>query len=47
MNMENYKRLHKAVEIPSQLTGCTFKELLEKMFDEIIRLEREATCGVN
>ena len=47
MNLEDYKRLHEAMEVPSQGTGSPFRDLLEKMFDEIVRLERESTRGVS
>ena len=47
MNLEDYKRLHEALEIPSQGTGSPFRELLEKMFEVVIRLEREAVLGMN
>ena len=46
MNLEDYKRLHEALEIPSQGTGSPYRELLEKMFEVIIRLEREAVLGM-
>lgn len=42
MNMVDYKRLHEAMEISSPRTGSSFWNLLEKMFDEIVRLEQEA-----
>ena len=45
MNLEDYKQLHEALEIPSQGTGSPYRELLEKMFDEIVQLERVATRG--
>lgn len=32
MNLESYKRLHKAMEIPPQGTGSPFRDLLERMF---------------
>ena len=41
MKLEDHKRLHEAMEIPSQGTGSPFRDLLEKMFDEIVRLVRE------
>ena len=47
MNLEDYKRLNETMEIPSQGTGSSFRELLEKMFKVIIRLEREAVLGMN
>ena len=47
MKLEDYKRLHESMEIPSQGTGSPFIDMFEKMFDEIVRLEREATRGVN
>ena len=47
MNLEDYKRLHEAMEVTSQGTGSPFRDLLEKMFNEIVRLERESTRGVN
>ena len=47
MNLEDYKRLHEALEIPSQETGSPYRELLEKMFEVVIRLEREALLGMN
>ena len=47
MNLEDYKRLHEALEIPSQGTGSPYREMLEKMFKVIIRLEREAVLGMN
>ena len=43
MIIEEYKRLHVAMEIPSQDSGI----FIEKMFDEIVRLERKATRRVN
>ena len=46
MNLEDYKRFHKALEIPSQGTGSPYRELLEKMFEVVIRLEREAVPGM-
>ena len=46
MNVEDNKRLHEAIEIPSQGTGYLFWDELEKMFDEIVRLVREATRSV-
>ena len=47
MNLEDYKRLHEALEIPSQGTDSPYRELLEKMFKVVIRLEREAVLGKN
>ena len=47
MNLEDYKRLHEALEIPSQGTDSPYRELLEKMFEVVIRLEREAVLGMN
>ena len=47
MNLENCKRLHEALEIPSQGTGSPYRELLEKMLEVVIRLEREAVLGMN
>ena len=47
MKREEYKRLHEVMEVLSQGTGSPFRGLLKKMFDEIVRLEREATRGVN
>ena len=47
MNLEDYNRLHEALEIPSQGTGSSFRELIEKMFEVVIRLEREAVLGMN
>ena len=47
MNIEDYKQLHEALEIPFQGTGNLFREPLEKSFNEIVRLEREATRGKN
>ena len=47
MNLEDYKRLHEALEIPSQGTGSPYRELLEKMLEVVIRLEREAVLGMN
>ena len=41
MNLEDYKRLHEAMEIASQGTGSPCRELLEKMFEVIIQLECE------
>ena len=47
MNLEDCEWLYEAVEIPSQRTGSPFKELLEKMFEVMIRLERKAVLGIN
>ena len=47
MNLEDFKRLHEAMEVPSQGMGSPFRDLLEKMFNEIVRLERESTRGVS
>ena len=47
MNIEDYKRLHEAMEIPSQGTGSPYRELLEKMFKVVIRLERQANPEMN
>ena len=47
MNTEDYKRLHEALEIPSQGTGSPYREMLEKMFEVDIRLEREAVLEMN
>ena len=47
MNLEDYKRLHEAMEIPSQGTGSPYRELLEKMFEVVIRLERETVLVMN
>ena len=41
MNIDDYKRLHEAIGIPSQGTGSPFSDPLAKMFDEIVRLECE------
>ena len=47
MNLEDSKRLHEALVIPSQGTGSPFRELLEKMFEVVIRLDRESVLGMN
>ena len=47
MNIEVYGQLHEPMEIPSQGTGSSFRELLKKMFEVVFRLIREATRGVN
>lgn len=47
MNIVDYKRLHGAMEIPNQETGSPLRESLEKMLDEIVRLERQRSSGVN
>ena len=47
MKLEDYIRLHESMEIPSQGVVSPFMNLLKNMFNEIVRLEREATRGVN
>ena len=47
MNIEDYKQLHDALEITSQGTGYPFRKLLEKSFNEVVRLECEVTRGEN
>lgn len=47
MKLEDFKRLHEAMEIPSHGTGPPFMDLLENMFDEIVRLERGATRSLS
>ena len=47
MKLDDHKRLHEAMEIPSKITGSPFKYLLEKMFNVIERLKRETTREVN
>ena len=47
MNIEGYKRLHEAMEILSQGTCSPYRDHLENMFNEIVRLEREASRSVN
>ena len=47
MNLEDYKRLHEAMELRSQGTGSPYRELLEKIFEVVIRLECEAVLGMN
>lgn len=47
MNLEDYTRLHAAMDIPTEGTGSLFRELLEKILEVIIRVEREAILGVS
>ena len=47
MKLEDYKQLHEAMEIPSQVLGSPFRDMLEKIFDEIVQMELEAIRGVN
>ena len=43
MNIEDYKLLQEAMVIPSQGTGSPFRNLLVKMFNAIVQLERATT----
>ena len=47
MNLEDCKPLDEALEIPSKGTGYPYRELLENMFEVVIRLDREAVLGMN
>ena len=46
INIEYYKRIQEAMEIPSQGIGSPIMNLLEKTFDEMLRLERDITRRV-
>ncbi len=45
MNIEDYKRQRDAMKFPSQENLSPFKELLEQLFDMVVRLDREACLG--
>ena len=43
MNLEDFKRLHEAMVIPSQGPGSLFRDVVGKMFEKTVQLERAAT----
>ncbi len=45
MSIKDYKRQRSAMEVPSQGNFSLFKELLEQLFDMVVRLGREASLG--